>query len=52
MDGPQTLFYRADLFKQYGITVSTTWVEFRDLWSGFWLGDDPKSPSQWVVGPY
>jgi Ca2+-binding EF-hand superfamily protein len=26
--------------------------EFRDLWSGFWRGDDPKSPSQWVFGPY
>ncbi|MEU4392629.1 EF-hand domain-containing protein [Kribbella sp. NPDC023855] len=27
-------------------------TEFRDLWSGFWRGDDPKSPSQWVFGPY
>jgi Ca2+-binding EF-hand superfamily protein len=26
--------------------------EFRDLWSGFWRDDDPKSPSQWVFGPY
>jgi hypothetical protein len=27
-------------------------TEFRELWSGFWRGDDPKSPSQWVFGPY
>ena len=26
--------------------------EFRELWSGFWRGDDPDSPSQWVFGPY
>jgi Ca2+-binding EF-hand superfamily protein len=26
--------------------------EFRELWSGFWRGDDPFSPSQWVFGPY
>ncbi len=26
--------------------------EFRELWSGFWRGDDPQSPSQWVFGPY
>ncbi|WBQ02636.1 EF-hand domain-containing protein [Kribbella sp. CA-293567] len=26
--------------------------EFRGLWSDFWRGDDPKSPSQWVFGPY
>ncbi|MFB6721054.1 EF-hand domain-containing protein [Kribbella sp. NPDC056345] len=27
-------------------------AEFRDLWTGFWSGDDPDSPSQWVFGPY
>ena len=26
--------------------------EFRELWSGFWTGDDPDAPSQWVFGPY
>ncbi len=26
--------------------------EFRELWLGFWRGDDPQSPSQWVFGPY
>ena len=26
--------------------------EFRELWSGFWRGDDPESPSQWVFGLY
>jgi hypothetical protein len=26
--------------------------EFRELWSDFWRGDDPTSPSQWVFGPY
>ncbi|ONI73942.1 calcium sensor EFh [Kribbella sp. ALI-6-A] len=26
--------------------------EFRELWSGFWRGDDPASPSQWVLGTY
>jgi Ca2+-binding EF-hand superfamily protein len=26
--------------------------EFRELWSGFWRGEDPQSPSQWVFGPY
>jgi Ca2+-binding EF-hand superfamily protein len=26
--------------------------EFRELWAGFWRGDDPDSPSQWVFGPY
>lgn len=26
--------------------------EFRELWSGFWRGDDPESPSQWVFGTY
>ncbi len=27
-------------------------TEFRDLWSGFWRGDDPESPSQWIFGRY
>ncbi|GAA3016598.1 ABC transporter substrate-binding protein [Streptomyces fulvorobeus] len=27
--GPQTLYYRTDLFKRYGIEVPTTWTEFR-----------------------
>ncbi|MBT2488643.1 extracellular solute-binding protein [Streptomyces sp. ISL-96] len=27
--GPQTLYYRADLFKKYGIEVPTTWDEFK-----------------------
>ena len=26
--GPMGLFYRADLFKKYGLTVPTTWAEF------------------------
>ncbi|MET8176177.1 ABC transporter substrate-binding protein [Streptomyces clavifer] len=27
--GPQTLYYRSDLFEQYGIEVPATWAEFR-----------------------
>lgn len=27
--GPQTLYYRTDLFEQYGIEVPTTWDQFR-----------------------
>jgi len=27
-------------------------AEFRELWAGFWRGDDPASPSQWVFGHY
>ncbi|MFJ8764624.1 ABC transporter substrate-binding protein [Streptomyces clavifer] len=27
--GPQTLYYRTDLFEQYGIELPTTWAEFR-----------------------
>ncbi|MFD8801602.1 ABC transporter substrate-binding protein [Streptomyces atroolivaceus] len=27
--GPQTLYYRTDLFEQYGIEVPTTWAEFK-----------------------
>ncbi|GAA1676721.1 EF-hand domain-containing protein [Kribbella yunnanensis] len=27
-------------------------AEFRDLWTAFWSGDDPDSPSQWVFGRY
>ena len=26
--------------------------EFRNLWTEFWRGDDPDSPSQWVFGRY
>lgn len=26
--------------------------EFTHLWTGFWMGDDPASPSKWVLGPF
>jgi Ca2+-binding EF-hand superfamily protein len=26
--------------------------EFVGLWTGFWIGDDPSSPSKWVFGPF
>lgn len=34
---------------------SDGWIsrdEFTRLWTGFWTGDDPSSPSKWVFGPF
>ncbi|MEV5966080.1 EF-hand domain-containing protein [Kribbella sp. NPDC051952] len=47
-DGIEDVFPQLDLNGDGHLSRT----EFRDLWSGFWRGDDPKSPSQWVFGPY
>ena len=47
-DGVEAIFPKLDLNGDGYLSRD----EFRELWSGFWRGDDPQSPSQWVFGPY
>jgi Ca2+-binding EF-hand superfamily protein len=47
-DGIEEVFPQLDLNGDGHLSRT----EFRELWSGFWRGDDPQSPSQWVFGPY
>ena len=42
------IFERLDLDGDGWISLD----EFVGLWSGFWMGDDPASPSNWVFGPF
>ncbi|MET7280497.1 EF-hand domain-containing protein [Kribbella sp. NPDC005582] len=47
-DGIEDVFPQLDVNGDGHLSRS----EFRDLWSGFWRGDDPESPSQWIFGRY
>jgi multiple sugar transport system substrate-binding protein len=55
--GPMGLFYRADLFKKYGLTVPTTWAQFltdakkvHAAHPNVYLADFPSNDPQWFSG--
>src|SRR5580692_4146355 len=55
--GPMGLFYRADLFKKYGLTVPTTWAEFLSdaqkvhaAHPGVYITAFPSNDAQWFSG--
>jgi Ca2+-binding EF-hand superfamily protein len=47
-DGMEAAFPKLDLNGDGHLSRE----EFRELWAGFWRGDDQDSPSQYVFGPY
>jgi multiple sugar transport system substrate-binding protein len=55
--GPMGLFYRADLFKQYGLPVPTTWAQYLSdaqkvhaAHPGVYIAAFPSSDAQWFAG--
>src|SRR5580658_807666 len=55
--GPMGLFYRADLFKKYGLTVPTTWAEYladaKKLHAAdpnAYIAAFPANDAQWFAG--
>lgn len=55
--GPMGLFYRADLFKRYGLTVPTTWAEYladaKKLHAAnpnAYIAAFPANDAQWFAG--
>jgi multiple sugar transport system substrate-binding protein len=55
--GPMGLFYRADLFKKYGLAVPTTWAEFLSdakkvhaAHPNVYITDFPSNDPQWFSG--
>ena len=56
--GPMGLFYRADLFKKYGLTVPTTWAQYlsdaKKLHAAnpnAYIAAFPANDAQWFSGP-
>jgi len=55
--GPMGLFYRADLFKKYGLTVPTTWAQYLSdakkvhaAHPGVYIAAFPANDAQWFSG--
>jgi multiple sugar transport system substrate-binding protein len=55
--GPMGLFYRADLFKQYGLTVPTTWAQYLSdaqklhaAHPNAYITAFPANDAQWFAG--
>jgi len=55
--GPMGLFYRADLFKKYGLAVPTTWAQFLSdakkvhaAHPNVYITDFPSNDPQWFSG--